>query len=171
MPPPQTFLVDQNQPFGPKISNLASKKPPCSVKSLKRPCCPHLAVGGHWEKKQQVNILSVIQLFSIHMTYIPPQTSARHTKTSFRHPQTLSRHYPDTPNIGVFAYERALEEKAIAESNDSLYSTVFNLYDTYTTPDICQTHLDIIQTPPDTIQTPLILAFSRIRKHWKKGNS
>ena len=74
---------------------------------------------------------------------------------SFRHPQTLSRHYPDTPNIGVFAYDRALEEEAIAESNDS-YSTVFNSYDTYTTPDICQTPLDIIQTPPDTIQTPLI---------------
>ena len=72
------------------------------------------------------------------MTSIPPQTSARHPTASFRHPQTLSRHYPDTPNIGVFAYERALEEKAIAESNDS-YSTVFNSYDIYTTPDICQT--------------------------------
>ena len=89
------------------------------------------------------------------MTSILPQTYARHPKASFRHPQTLSRHFPDTPNIGVFAYERALEEKAIAKSNDS-YSTVFNSYDTYTTPDICQTPLDIIQTPPDTIQTPLI---------------
>ena len=70
------------------------------------------------------------------------------------HP-ALSRHYPDTPNIAVFAYERALEEKAIAELNYS-YLTPFNLYDTYTAPDICQTHLDIIQTPPDSIQTPLI---------------
>ena len=89
------------------------------------------------------------------MTSIPPQTSARHPKASFRHPQTLSRHYPDTPNIGVFAYERALEEKAIAKSNDS-YSTVFNSYDTYTIPDICQTPLNVVQTPPDTIQTPMM---------------
>ena len=104
------------------------------------------------------------------MTYIPPQTSARHPTASFRHPQTLSRHYPDTPNIAVFAYEKALEEKAIAELNDS-YSTVFNSYDTYTTPDICQTHLDIIQTPPDTMQTPLIKAFPLIESSGRKGNS
>ena len=70
-----------------------------------------------------MNITTLVQLFSIHMTSIPPQTSARHPTASFRHPQTLSRHYPDTPNIAVFAYERALEEKAIAELNDS-YSTV-----------------------------------------------
>ena len=141
------------------------------MKSLKRPCCPHLAVGGHWEKKRYVNILSVIQLFSIFMTSIPPQTSARHPMAPFRHPQTLSRHYPDTPNIGVFAYERALEEKAIAESNDSLYSTVFNLYDTYTTPDICQTHLDIIQTPQTVSRHPWYTRFPVLESTGRKGNS
>ena len=100
-----------------------------------------------------MNITTLIQLFSIHMTSIQPQSSARHPKASFRHPQTLSRHYPDTPNIAVFAYERALEEKAIADPNYS-YSTLFNLYDNYDTPDICQTHLDIIQTPQTLSRHP-----------------
>ena len=166
MPPSQNFVVVQNWPFGKKISLLAPKKPPDSVKSLKWAFCSYLATGGHWMKKQQMNITTLVQLFSIHMISIPPKTSARHPQTTSRHPQTLSRHSPDTPDIGVFAYERALEERAIAASNDS-YSTVFNLYDTYTTQDICQTPLHIIQTPPDTIQTPLIQAFSCIRKHWK----
>ena len=50
---------------------------------------------------------------------------------------------------------RSQEEKAIAEYNDP-YSTVFNLYDIYTShtsarhhPDTFQTPIDIIQTPPD----------------------
>ena len=35
------------------------------------------------------------------------------------------RHHPDTPDIGVFAYEKALEENAIADSTDS--SSIFSL--------------------------------------------
>ena len=38
------------------------------------------------------------------------------------------RHHPDTPDIGVFAYEKALEEKAIAESKDSETTEHFERY-------------------------------------------
>ena len=99
------------------------------------------------------------------MTPILSQTSARHPKTSSRH----TRHYPDTQDIGSFAYERALEKKAIAESNDS-YSTVFNLYDTYTTPYICQTPLDIIQTPQTLSRTPWHRRFPILESTGRKGD-
>ena len=42
-----------------------------------------------------------------------------------------------------------LGEKAIAQYDD-FYLTVYDLYDIYTPPDICQTPQDIIQTLSDT---------------------
>ena len=145
-------MVDTNTPWqysgGLRHPQTPSRHPPDNLKTpsdtlptpSKYPYCQYI-------------ITNLIQLFSNHMTSIPPQTSARHPTASIRHPQTLSRHYPDTPNIAVFAYERALEEKAIAES-DKYYSTVCNLFDIYITPrhlpDTLRHHpdtLDVIQPP------------------------
>ena len=56
---------------------------------------------------------------------------------SFRKtPGTLQKTKPGI--LLIFGQGRSLEEKGIDEYNDS-YSTVFNSYDIYTTPDICQT--------------------------------
>ena len=48
MPPSQNFVVVQNWPFGKKISLLAPKKPPDSVKSLKCIRAPPRR-GRYWE--------------------------------------------------------------------------------------------------------------------------
>ena len=51
--------------------------------------------------------------------------------------------------LPLFGCRRSLGEKTIASYND-FYSTVYDLYDIYTPPDICLTPLDMIQTPSDT---------------------
>ena len=51
--------------------------------------------------------------------------------------------------LPLFGCGRSLGEKTIASYND-FYSTVYDLYDIYTPPDICQTPQDMIQTPSDT---------------------
>ena len=95
MPPPQHFVVDQNWPFGTKISHLGPKKPPGTVKSLKWPFWSFSAPGGHWEKRKQIYIMTLVQLFSIYMTSIHPRhlpDTLRHHPDTARHPETPSRH-------------------------------------------------------------------------------
>ena len=102
--PPQKFVVDQNWPFGTKISLLVPKKPPDSVKSLKWTFSPNLAVEAHWEKRQQLSITTLVQLFSSYMTSIPPE----HLPDTLRHNadiiQTLSDSIQTPPDIGVFVH-------------------------------------------------------------------
>ena len=106
MPPPQHFVVDQNWPFGTKISHLGPKKTPGTVKSVKWSFCSFSAPGGHWEKRKQIHIMTLVQLFSIHMTSIHPRhlpDTLRHHPDTARHPQTPSRHPSDTPIFGLHA--------------------------------------------------------------------
>ena len=106
MPPPQHFVVDQNWPFGTKISHLGPKKPPGTVKSLKWPFWSFSAPGGHWEKRKQIYIMTLVQLFSIYMTSTHPRhlpDTLRHHPDTARHPQTPSRHPSDTPIFGLHA--------------------------------------------------------------------
>ena len=51
--------------------------------------------------------------------------------------------------LPLFGCGRSLGEKTIASYND-FYSTVYDLYDIYTPPNICQTPQDMIQTTSDT---------------------
>ena len=92
MPPPQHFVVDQNWPFGTKISHLGPKKPPGTVKSLKWPFWSFSAPGGHWEKRKQIYIMTLVQLFSIYMTSIHP----RHLPDTLRHHPDTTQTPPDT---------------------------------------------------------------------------
>ena len=92
MPPPQYFVVDQNWPFGTKISHLGPKKPPGTVKSLKWPFWSFSAPGGHWEKRKQIYIMTLVQLFSIYMTSIHP----RHLPDTLRHHPDTTQTPPDT---------------------------------------------------------------------------
>ena len=64
---------------------------------------------------------SILFHFMWHLYY------PRHLPHTLRHNPDTPRHHPDTPDIGVLAYEKALEEKAIAESKDSS-STALNSY-------------------------------------------
>ena len=92
MPLPQHFVVDQNWPFGTKISHLGPKKPPGTVKSLKWPFWSFSAPGGHWEKRKQIYIMTLVQLFSIYMTSIHP----RHLPDTLRHHPDTTQTPPDT---------------------------------------------------------------------------
>ena len=67
---------------------LLSKKRPCPSNITFHWNSMHLAKGGHWEKRHQLNIMTPIQLFIIHMTSKPPQASAGHPQISSRHCQT-----------------------------------------------------------------------------------
>ena len=151
MPPPQHFVVDQNWPFGTKISHLGPKKPPGTVKSLKWPFWSFSAPGGHWEKRKQIYIMTLVQLFSIYMTSIHPRhlpDTLRHHPDTARHPQTPSRHPSDTPIFGLHA---ATGRK----SNIWLSWYLFNWFQFIRhlhTPDICLTSSDTIQTLPDTLR-------------------
>ena len=146
MPPPQHFVMDQNWPFGTKISHLGPKKPPGTVKSLKWPFWSFSAPGGHWEKRKQIYIMTLVQLFSIYMTSIHP----RHLPDTLRrHPDT-ARHHPDTPQKPPYlTCMRPLGERVISEYHD-IYSTVFNF------PDNCltQTSARHAQTLSRNCQTP-----------------
>ena len=55
-------------------------------------------IGGHWEKRQQLDMTTSIQLFMIYMTSKLPQTSARHPQND----QDTHRHHPDTPQTQAF---------------------------------------------------------------------
>ena len=63
------------------------------------------------------------------------------------------RHHPDTLDIGVFAYEKALEEKAIAESTDSssiLFHFMWHLYYPRHLPHTLRHNPDTPRHHPDT---------------------
>ena len=127
MPPPQHFVVDQNWPFGTKISHLGPKKPPGTVKSLKWPFWSFSAPGGHWEKRKQIYIMTLVQLFSIYMTSIHP----RHLPDTLRHHPDTTQTPPDTIQTPPYlACMRPLGERVISEYHN-IYSTGLNLYGIY----------------------------------------
>ena len=78
--------------------------------------------------------------------YNPPDSIQSHPNTL----QTPYRHPPDTPqtpqNEVLFGVGGHWEKRQY----DDFYSTVYDLYDICTPPDICQTPPDMIQTPSDT---------------------
>ena len=146
MPPLQHFVVDQNWPFGTKISHLGPKKTPGTVKSLKWPFWSFSAPGGHWEKRKQIYIMTLVQLFSIYMTSIHP----RHLPDTLRHHPDTARHHPDTPQKPPYlTCMRPLGERVISEYHD-IYSTVFNFSDNCFT----QTSVRHAQTLSRNCQTP-----------------
>ena len=100
--------------------------------------------------------------------YNPPDSIQSHPNTL----QTPYRHPPDTPqtpqNVVLFGVGGHWEKRQY----DDFYSTVYDLYDICTPPDICQTPPDMIQTPSDTHRhhpdNPQTQAFLLIRGHWKE---
>ena len=107
-----------------------------------------------------------------------PLTTPRLIETPSRHQfgaqQTLMTSQKcENAILPLFGCGRSLGEKTKASYN-GFYSTVYDLYDIYTSPDICLTPLDMIQTPsdthrhhPDSRHPPSIDVFT-ISGHWKK---
>ena len=95
--------MDQNWPFGTKISHLGPKKSPGTVKSVKLSFCSFSATGAHWEKRKQIHIMALVQLFSIYMTSVHP----RHLPDTLRHYPDTTQTTPDTIqtplDMGIFA--------------------------------------------------------------------
>ena len=80
-----------------------------------------------WKKRQLLNLRTLLQLLSIHISsniYITPGTC----QTPLDIIQTSPRHHPETLSVWVFAFEKAQEEKAIAESKDSETTEHFERY-------------------------------------------
>ena len=103
-------------------------------------------IRGHWEKRQQLDMTTSIQLFMIYMTSKLPQTSARHPQND----QDTHRHHPDTPQTQAFLGIRDHWKKRQYLSWQDFFT--FLPTDLVSIPP--QTHSDSIQTPSDTIQTP-----------------
>ena len=52
--------------------DLALKKPPAIATSKLGPIRYYEPFGGHWEKMQQLNKMSVVELFSLVLTLLHP---------------------------------------------------------------------------------------------------
>ena len=116
-------------------------------------------IGGHWEKRQQLDMTTSIQLFMIYMTSQLLQTSARCDPDTVRHSQTPSRQPPD---IGVSNYQRALEEKAIIELARLLYMFT-NRFGIITSPDTLRLYPDTLRHNPDTPRHVYRIQVTRIK--------
>ena len=67
-------------------------------------------------------------------------------------PTDTLRHHPDTPQIGVFKYQRALEEKAISELARLLYIFT-NSFGINTSPGTLRLYPDtLLRHNPDTVR-------------------
>ena len=120
---------------------LLSKKRPCPSNITCHWNSIHLAKGGHWEKRHQLNIMTPIQLFIIYMTSKPPQASARHPQISSRHCQTPTDTIQTPTRHTLFLVLRALEEKAIYELSWPIWICA-NIFGFNTSPDTLRLHLD-----------------------------
>ena len=63
--PPQSCSGGWYKPFGEKISKFGWKKPPPLFKKPNRAIWGYFGLWWHWEKKQQLNIMTLTHLFSI----------------------------------------------------------------------------------------------------------
>ena len=90
-------IWNQNQPPRPEKTPGHGEKCKMVILLLSAP-------GGHWEKRKQIHIMTLVQLFSIHMTSIHP----RHLPDTLRHHPDTTQTPPDTiqtpPDIGVFTH-------------------------------------------------------------------
>ena len=150
MPPPQNFVVDQNWPFGTKISLLGPKKPPGTVKSLNWPFCPYSAMRRCWEKKTILEYNnSYWTVFNLYDISTPPdicQTPLDMIQTHSR----LPRHHPDTPRYRCFRIWEGTGGKGNIWANITYIWICANRFGINTSPHTLRSLSDTPRHNPDT---------------------